>query len=107
VKVAEVGVKIAELQTGRVEKLASTNAVSKEELEKARLELDAAKAQLEIRLAEMREVEVRIKHAKKRLDDAKAGPPGGRTQPNPAPKAVDPPAPTTAPALATGKGAES
>ena len=43
-------------------------------------------------LAEMREVEVKIKHAKKRLEEAKAAPvrpavPGGRGDP----KQVDPP----------------
>jgi hypothetical protein len=51
--------------------------VSEEEVLLAKSELDAAMAQVDIRKAEMKEVEVRLKYAKKRLDGAK--------QPNPPP----------------------
>ena len=71
VKAAEIGVKAAELTLGRTEKLVGLNAISKEDLEKTKLDLDAAKAQVEIRMAEMKEVEVRIKHAKRKLDARK------------------------------------
>ena len=43
------------------------------ELGKAEADFEMAKAQVDIRAAELKEVEVKIKHAKKRLDDAKLG----------------------------------
>lgn len=91
VKAAEVGVRVAEINLDRLSRLASSNAVAKEEVEKAKLDVDLAKAQVEIRMAELKESEVKVKHAKKRLDDAKLG--GVRPPPiiRPVePKAVDP-----------------
>lgn len=103
IRAAEVAVKVAEVNAARVEKLVATNAVSKEELEKTRLEIEAAKAQLEIRVAEMKEVEVRVKFAKKRLEDAKAA--GVRPLPGVLPgvrpvdpKPIDAPPPPAPPA---------
>ncbi len=72
VRAAEIAIKGAEIQVVRVEKLVAANTASREELDKARLEFEGAKAQFEIRVAEMKEVEVRIKFAKKRLDEARA-----------------------------------
>ncbi len=69
VRAADVGIKFAEVNASRVEKIVAANGASKEELDKARLEIEAAKAQFEIRAAEMKEVEVKIKFAKKRLDN--------------------------------------
>ncbi|MCE9564644.1 MAG: hypothetical protein K8U57_21635 [Planctomycetes bacterium] len=97
VKLAEIGLKVAELSVPRYEKLAANNTISKEEVEKVRLEVEVAKAQLEIRIAEMKEVEVKIKHAKKRLDEAKAAairPAPANTVVRPAVDPVPPPAPT-------------
>jgi multidrug resistance efflux pump len=64
----------AKLKLDRTAKLVETKVVSKEELELVRVDLEAASAQLDIRKAESKEVEVRLKHAKKRLDDAKSAP---------------------------------
>ena len=87
-RAAEVAVKSAELSYAHFAKLAKANTISQQELEKGRLELEAAKAQLEIRMAEIKEIEVKIKYAKKRLDDAKAA----GVRPPPA-RGVDPPPP--------------
>jgi multidrug resistance efflux pump len=92
VKAAEIAVKGAEANYERVAK--GPTAFPAQEVDKAKLELEAAKAQLEIRMAEMKEVEVKIKHAKKRLGDAQVAP----VRPNPLlpkvdRKPVDPPPP--------------
>ena len=88
VKVAEIGVRVAEAGLDRVARHFANKVVSKEEVEKAQLEVDLAKAQLEIRLAEVKEVEVKVKYAKKRLDDAKLG--GVRPLPGVRPAPVGP-----------------
>jgi len=72
VKAAEVTVKIAQVGADRLARVAGTGVASKEEVEKAKLEVEAAMAQLEIRIAEMKEIEVKVKFAKKRLEEAKA-----------------------------------
>jgi len=94
VRAAEVGVKAAEINLDRIAKSGAAGVVTREEMDKAKLEVEAAKAQLDIRMAELREVEVKVKFAKKRLDDAKAA----GVRPPPAvrpidPKPVDPPPP--------------
>ena len=95
VRAAEVALKGAETN---LELMNKPNVIPVTELMKAKLELEAAKAQLDIRMAELKEVEVKVKHAKKRLDDAKAAPPAP-VRPNPLPKVdrkpVDPPPPPT------------
>lgn len=68
VKAAEIGVKAAELGQSRIEKLLASSVISKEDFDKAKLDVEAAKAQLEIRVAEMKEVDVKIKHLKKRIE---------------------------------------
>lgn len=95
VRAAEVSVKAADMGFERISKV---NAASREEVDKAKLEVEAARAQLEIRIAEMKEVEVKIKHAKKRVDEAKAAAaaaaarvPAGKFDPKP----VDPPPPVS------------
>jgi hypothetical protein len=91
VKAAEVAVKGAEANLAL---LGQPGQAPASELTKAKIEVEAAKAQLEIRIAELREVEVKIKHAKKRLEDAKAA--GVRPLPGVRPvdpKQVDPPPP--------------
>ena len=72
IRAAEIGVKSAMVSAERIEAIARNGVVSKEELDKAKLDVEAAKAQLEIRMAELKEIEVKIKFAKKRLDDARA-----------------------------------
>jgi hypothetical protein len=90
VMAAEVGVRAAEITLERVSGIAKTGIVTREELEKAKLEVDAAKAQLQIKMAEMKEVEIKVKYAKQRLEDAKAA--GIRPAPaRPAGPPVDPP----------------
>jgi hypothetical protein len=93
VKAAEVGIKVADVSLERITRIIGSGAAGKEDADKARLEVDVAKAQYEIRVAEMKEVEVKIKHAKKRLDEAKAN--AGFRPLNPAvppkPKPVEPP----------------
>lgn len=93
VKAAEVAVKAAELGADRVRSLVSKNVATREDMDKAQLELEAARAQLEIRIAEVKEVEVKIKFAKKRLDDAKAAGVRPPVAPRVDPKPVDPPPP--------------
>lgn len=94
VKAAELAVRGSEIGMARAKALFDKGAVTKEELAKAILEVEMAKAQVEIRVAELKEVEVKVKHAKKRLDDAKLGgvrPAPGVIRPVPVdPKAVDP-----------------
>jgi hypothetical protein len=92
VKAAEVGVRAATVGLERVSRIAASGASSKEDVDRAKLEVEAAQAQLDIRLAEMKEIEVKIKYAKKRLDEAKAGPRpfNPPVPPNP-PRPVEPP----------------
>jgi len=87
VRAAEVAVKSAEVNLDVLSKVGVT--APQTEITKARLEVEAARAQLEIRTCEMKEVEVKIKYAKKRLEDAKAA----TVRPAPAPRPVDPPPP--------------
>jgi hypothetical protein len=91
VRAAEVGVKSAMLNAERLAQIAKNGIISSEELEKGKLEVEAAKAQLEIKLAELKEIEVKVKYAKKRLDDAKAA--GVRSGPARPTAPVDPPPP--------------
>lgn len=93
VQAAEVGVRAAEITLERVSGIAKTGIVTREELEKAKLEVEAAKAQLQIKMAEMKEVDVKVKYAKKRLDDAKAL--GVRPAPARPATPVDPPPPAS------------
>jgi hypothetical protein len=72
IKAAEVGVMGSKMKLERVIKLEASKAIPPEEVAVAKLELDAAAAQLEIRKAEAKEVEVRVKFAKKRVEDGKA-----------------------------------
>jgi multidrug resistance efflux pump len=71
VKAAAIGVRSSEVDLNRLSKLFANKVVGKEEVEKAQLEVEMSKAQLDIRVAEVKEVDVKIKHAKKRLDEAK------------------------------------
>jgi len=87
VAAAEVGVKSAEVALQNVERIAKNGVVSSQELDKSKLEVEAARAQLQIKMAELKEIEVKVKYAKKRLDDAKAA--GVRTVPSR--PAFDPP----------------
>jgi hypothetical protein len=91
-KVAELGVRGAEIEVERLNRLAANGIVDKETLEKAKLDVDVAKVQVEVRGAELKEAEVKVKYAKKRLDEAKAV--GVRPAPGvpapPVPVPVDP-----------------
>lgn len=66
-KAAQVAVKIAEVHAANL----ARGAAPAMEAEKARLEVEAAKAQYEIRVAEVKEIDVKIKFAKKRLEMVK------------------------------------
>lgn len=88
IKAAEVAVRMRELDAERLIKAVAAGAGSKEDAERARLEVEGAKAQLEIRIAEMKEVEVRLKYARKRLEDAKASPGTPLKSPDPRPAVV-------------------
>ncbi|HEV3387298.1 MAG TPA: hypothetical protein VG097_20940 [Gemmata sp.] len=68
-KAATVGVKSAKVNFERIGRLVQTGVITREESDKAKLDVEAAEAQLEIRVAEMKEVDVKIKYAKKRLDE--------------------------------------
>jgi hypothetical protein len=73
VAAAEVAVKIAEVTAVQMEKAVEAKlGAGAAELEKARLEVEAAKARRDIQIGELKEVEIRIKFAKKRLDEVKA-----------------------------------
>jgi hypothetical protein len=90
VRAAEVGVLGAKVKFERISRLAAAKTVPAEELDLAKVDLEAATAQLDIRKAETKEVEVKVKYAKRRLEDAKNAP--VRTTPvRPAvnPKSVD------------------
>jgi len=93
VRAAEVGVKSAEVNLDRIARIGAAGVVTREETDKAKLEVEAAKAQLDIRMAELKEIEVKIKFAKKRLEDAKAAPARGPGPFRVNPPAVDPPPP--------------
>src|SRR5262249_30673153 len=95
VRAAEVALKASEIPAANAERLFANKVIGKDEVEKAKLEVEAAKAQLDIRMAEMKEVEVKVKVAKKRLEDAKAG--GVRPLPKVDTKPVDPIVPPPAP----------
>jgi len=84
IKAADVGVMGAKVKLDRAMKLAVNKAITNEEVELAKLDLETATAQLEIRRAETKEVEVKLKYAKKRLEDAKA------LRPAPPARAADP-----------------
>ncbi len=90
VKAAEVSVEATKVRFDLVAKTsAATGAGSQSEVLTVKFDYELAKAQLEIRLAEVKEIEVKVKYAKKRLDDAKLG--GVRPLPGGArPAPVDP-----------------
>ncbi|HEV3439708.1 MAG TPA: OmpH family outer membrane protein [Gemmata sp.] len=71
-KEAEIRVVIAEKNLERLDRIDRSRGVSKEDMEKAKIEVEATKAQVEIRSGELKEIEVKIKHARKRLEEAKA-----------------------------------
>ena len=88
IRATEVGVEATKSRFDLLAKGAGAG-ISATEVLAARFEFELAKAQLDIRLAEFKEVEVKIKHAKKRLEEAKAAgvrpgpvPGGGRPLPN-------------------------
>lgn len=91
-RLAELGVARAATAFERLQKLAANGQVGGSEIEGAKFEVEAAKIQLEIRAAEVREIEVRLKYAKRRLEEAKQGgarpAPGGRPA-DPKPAAPD------------------
>lgn len=87
-RAAEVGVQIAQVKAEDVAKLTKQNVVSQAEYMMAKLNVDAAKAQFDVRAAEVKEIEVKLKYAKKRLDDVKAG-----IRPAAGVRPVDPPSP--------------
>jgi hypothetical protein len=88
-RAAEVGVAAAKARYEVVEKAAKGGAVaSAAEVTTAKFDVQMAEAQLLIRAAELKEVEVKVKFAKKRLEDAKAA--GVRPAPGVRPVPVDP-----------------
>src|SRR5579883_164974 len=90
IKAAEIGVQVSEVNLKRHLELLKNVAIPEDVVEKAKLEVAAAKVQVEIRQAELKEVVVKLKYAKKRLENAKAG--GGQpVEPKPIePRPVDP-----------------
>jgi multidrug resistance efflux pump len=76
VKVAELNARAAEINADRVLKLVTSKVVSREEADQAKMDAELARAQLELRLAELKESEVKVKFARKRLEDAKRAGPG-------------------------------
>jgi hypothetical protein len=99
IKAAEVAVKAAEMGTERVRILVPRGSATREEVERSALAGEAAKAQLDIQQAELHVFEVKIKYAKKRLDEAKAAgvrmAPGAnpfrKVEPRVDPRPLDPP----------------
>lgn len=91
IKAAEASLAGVRVKFANITTLQRKNVVSKDELDLAKSDLDLAEANLEIRKAEMKEVEVKVKYAKKRLEDAKANA-APRPAPRPAfdPKPADP-----------------
>lgn len=85
IKAAEVSMLGSKVKLDRVLKLEANKAITSEEVMLARFDVESAAAQLDIRKAEAKEVEVKLKHAKKRVEDGKAG-----LRPAPAPKLIDP-----------------
>jgi hypothetical protein len=87
VKAAEVAVEAAKVRYDLIAKATAAGG-SVTEVTTAKFELEAAKAHLEIRMAELKEAEVKVKFAKKRLDNVKgdgvrpAQPKGGAPAPN-------------------------
>jgi len=88
VKAAEVAVEGTKVRFHLESKRFETKVGAKEDWETARFDFEMAKAQLDIRKAELKEIEVKVKYAKKRLDDAKAA---GVRPPNLRPVPIDPP----------------
>jgi hypothetical protein len=86
VRVAEAALNQAENSYRRAQALRKSDAISQEEADKARNELEGAKAQLEVRVAELKEHDVRMAQAKRRIDRLTARP-----------VVVDPPVPVPAP----------
>ncbi len=72
VHAAEIGVRLAMVAQERAAALAAKGVLGQDEVEKGKLEVEAARAQLHIRGGEMREIEVKIKYAVKRLEEARA-----------------------------------
>ncbi len=73
IKVAEVTLVGAKQKLDRSIKLEERRAITPDEVAVAKIELDTAEAMLDIRKAEAKEVEVKVKYAKKRLESAKVG----------------------------------
>ncbi len=69
---AEVALKAAQINLENTRKLVTEGAATRDNLDRAMIGVEAAKAQIAVRQAELREGEVRIKYAKKRLEGAKA-----------------------------------
>ena len=88
IRAARVAMEGAQARHELVAKAGAAGAAATE-LITAKFDVEMAKAQLEIREAELKEVEVKVRHARKRLDDAKAA--GVRPQPGVRPVPMDPP----------------
>lgn len=85
VKLAEVNAAAKESRFKLMNELQGKAAFSQLDLLDARYAWELAQAELRVRLTEMREMEVKIKYAQRRLDEAK----GGRPQPKGEPNARD------------------
>jgi beta-lactamase regulating signal transducer with metallopeptidase domain len=72
VRVAETALKQAVTNIARIERLHKSGAAPQEELDKLQSEVENAKAQLDVRRAELAEHEVKMAQAKRRLDRATA-----------------------------------
>jgi multidrug resistance efflux pump len=81
VKAAQASLTGAEEKLKLTTKLVETGAARAEELGPVRAERDVAAAMVEVRKAELNEVAVRLKHARRRLEDA-----GGKPAVGPDPK---------------------
>lgn len=90
VKAAEAGLTGTKIKMDNIVRLTKNNVVSTNEVDLVRAEMDGAVAQLEIRKAEMKEIEVKLKYAKKRLEDAKNAPARTPARPAVEPKSIDP-----------------
>jgi hypothetical protein len=88
VRAAEVSLGAAKARLELIAKAAAAGNTSATEKITAEFEVEMAKAQFEIRQAELKEVEVKVKYAKKRLEDAKAA--GVRPLPGIRPVPLDP-----------------
>ena len=73
VKAAEVSVDASKARHDLISRAAAGAQISELQALTARFDFEQAKAQLAIRQAEVKEVEVKVEYAKKRLDDAKLG----------------------------------